>query len=137
MFRNRRKVRIEWGDCDPAGIVFYPRYFAICDASTHALFEAVFPPETRIFEHYGVLGYPLVNARAEFRIPSSYSEELTVESYVAEWRNSSFSVEHKFYKGERLALEGFETRVWAARHPDDPKRIVSRPIPQDLMDRFK
>ena len=38
---------------------------------------------------------------------------------------------------ERLALEGFETRVWAAKHPDDPRRIVSRPIPQDLMDRFK
>jgi len=30
-----------------------------------------------------------------------------------------------------------ETRVWAAHHPDDPKRIVSRPIPQDLIDRFK
>lgn len=24
---NRRTIRIEWGDCDPAGIVFYPRYF--------------------------------------------------------------------------------------------------------------
>src|ERR1017187_5514616 len=37
--RNTRKVRIEWGDCDPAGIVFYPRYFEIFDASTSALFE--------------------------------------------------------------------------------------------------
>ena len=24
-----RNARIEWGDCDPAGIVFFPRYFAI------------------------------------------------------------------------------------------------------------
>ena len=40
MLVNRRRVRIEWGDCDPAGIVFYPRYFAMFDASTHALFEA-------------------------------------------------------------------------------------------------
>ena len=37
--RNTRKVRIEWGDCDPAGIVFYPRYFEMFDASTSALFE--------------------------------------------------------------------------------------------------
>ena len=37
--RNTRKVRIEWGDCDPAGIIFYPRYFEIFDASTSALFE--------------------------------------------------------------------------------------------------
>ena len=35
MFSNRRTVRIEWGDCDAAGIVFYPRYFAMFDASTH------------------------------------------------------------------------------------------------------
>ena len=40
MFSNRRKVHIEWGDCDAAGIVFYPRYFAMFDASTHHLFEA-------------------------------------------------------------------------------------------------
>ena len=41
MLVNRRTVRIEWGDCDPAGIVFYPRYFAMFDASTSFLFEAV------------------------------------------------------------------------------------------------
>ena len=40
MLVNRRTVRIEWGDCDPAGIVFYPRYFAMFDASTSYLFEA-------------------------------------------------------------------------------------------------
>jgi acyl-CoA thioesterase FadM len=36
---NIRTVRIEWGDCDPAGIIFYPRYFEIFDASTALLFE--------------------------------------------------------------------------------------------------
>ena len=39
MLVNRRLVRIEWGDCDPAGIVYYPRYFAMFDASTTALIE--------------------------------------------------------------------------------------------------
>jgi len=38
-FSNTRTVRIEWGDCDPAGIIFYPRYFEIFDASTAMLFE--------------------------------------------------------------------------------------------------
>ena len=39
MLTNTRTVRIEWGDCDPAGIVFYPRFFAMFDTSTTALFE--------------------------------------------------------------------------------------------------
>ena len=39
MLVNTRRVRIEWGDCDPAGIIFYPRYFEFFDASTSALIE--------------------------------------------------------------------------------------------------
>ena len=27
MLINQRTVRIEWGDCDPGGIVYFPRYF--------------------------------------------------------------------------------------------------------------
>ena len=33
--RNVRTTRIEWCDCDPAGIIFYPRYFEIFDTSDH------------------------------------------------------------------------------------------------------
>src|SRR5262245_66291895 len=40
MFTNRRTVRIESGDCDPAGIVVYPRYFAMFDHSTGPLLES-------------------------------------------------------------------------------------------------
>ena len=35
MLTNSRTVRIEWGDCDPAGIVFYPRYFAMIQTGDH------------------------------------------------------------------------------------------------------
>ena len=39
MLKNTRTIRIQWGDCDPAGIVFYPRYFEWFDACTILLFE--------------------------------------------------------------------------------------------------
>ena len=39
MLSNIRTTRIEWGDCDPAGIMFYPRYFEIFDVSTTMLVE--------------------------------------------------------------------------------------------------
>ena len=35
---SRKTIRIEWGDCDPAQIVYFPRYFAYFDACTTALF---------------------------------------------------------------------------------------------------
>ena len=40
MFVHRRDVQIQWGDCDPANIVYYPRYFEMFDDSTSIMFEA-------------------------------------------------------------------------------------------------
>ena len=70
-FSNVRKVRIEWGDCDPAGIIFYPRYFEIFDASTSALFErALGMTKIRYLKAFDFAGYPLVRTRARFLRPT-------------------------------------------------------------------
>ncbi len=136
MLVNRKTIPIEWSDCDPAGIVFYPRYFAFFDSSTFALFARAGIPKRALMQTYGIVGTPLVDARAKFIIPSSYGDEVVVESHVAEWRRSSFDIRHKIFKGDALAVEGSETRVWAAPHPDDPKRIKALPIPAEVIARF-
>ena len=65
MLVNSRAVRIEWGDCDPAGIVYYPRYFAFFDASTSALLErALGMTKHHYLKAYDFSGHPLVNARS-------------------------------------------------------------------------
>ncbi len=137
MFTNRRTVRIEWGDCDAAQIVFYPRYFAFFDASTHHLFGAAGFPKPEMLKDPGFIGYPMVDTRAKFYVPSKFGDDIIIESTIAEFRRSSFDVLHKVYKGETLAIEAWETRVWAGPHPDDPDRIKSKPIPQHIIDRFK
>jgi 4-hydroxybenzoyl-CoA thioesterase len=37
MLVHRSNVRIQWGDCDPGGIVYFPRYLAMFDSATAAL----------------------------------------------------------------------------------------------------
>ncbi len=137
MLTNRRTVRIEWGDCDAANIVFYPRYFAFFDASTQYLFEAAGFSQPVLQKNSDFIGYPMVDTRARFIIPSTYGDDIIIESTIAEFRRSSFDVTHKVYKGEALAIEAWETRVWTGRHPDDPARMKSRPVPQEIIDRFK
>jgi 4-hydroxybenzoyl-CoA thioesterase len=46
---------------------------------------------------------------------------------------SSFKLEHKLTLKGVLAVEGYETRVWAVRDPADPKRIKSQPLPAELV----
>src|SRR5262245_12732559 len=64
-FTFRREVRIEWGDCDPAGIVFYPRYLAFFDANTAYLFEAAGLPKADLVRTYDIVGMPLVDVQGE------------------------------------------------------------------------
>src|ERR1700692_3490137 len=64
-FVNRRQFMIEWGHCDPAGIVFNSRFFEFFDWGTWTLFEAalgVKPHE--LGPTYGIMGIPLVGAGA-------------------------------------------------------------------------
>ena len=136
MFANRRAVHIEWGDCDAAGIVFYPRYFAMFDASTHHLFEAAGWRKAELRREFAMIGFPMVDTRAKFILPSSYGDDIVIETRVAALRNSSFDIEHRVWKGEALAVEGVETRVWCGPHPEDPQRLKARPIPAEVVRRL-
>jgi 4-hydroxybenzoyl-CoA thioesterase len=133
MLVHRRSLRIEWGDCDAAGIVFYPRYFAWFDASTFHLFEQTGMSMRALWEKYGSVGTPLVDAQSKFVIPSRWGDDLVCESMVTEWGQSSFTVEHKLLKNEKLAVHGVEKRVWVVPHPTEKGRIKSAPIPHEII----
>ena len=139
MLVNSREVEIEWGDCDAAGIVFYPRYFAMFDASTAALFQrALGMTKKAMLRHYDAVGFPMVDTRATFRVPCAFGDEVRIESTVTEFRRASFDVRHRLLRDDdALAVEGFETRVWVGRHPDKPDGIKALPIPEDLIARFR
>jgi 4-hydroxybenzoyl-CoA thioesterase len=127
---------VGWGDCDPAGIVFYPRYFAWFDAATAALFASAGLPIHKLFPDYGIAGMPMVETRARFITPSRFGDEVRIESTVSEFRRSSFDVRHRLFRGDSLGVEGFETRVWTIWDPENPERLKSATIPVDVIARF-
>ena len=136
MFVHRRDVQIQWGDCDPANIVYYPRYFEMFDDSTSIMFEAAGFSKQDIVKKYGLAGIPMVDTRAKFYIASTYGDWITLESRVESIRRSSFEVTHKVYKGDALAIEAFETRVLVGYHPEDHSRLKSAPFPKEMIVRF-
>jgi 4-hydroxybenzoyl-CoA thioesterase len=137
MLSNARTIRVQWGDCDPAGIVFYPRYFEWFDASSILLFEkATGMTKIRMLQRYDGAGLALLEARAVFKIASHYGEDLRIETQITEFKRSSFFVQHKVRKAGVLALEGFETRLWTVRDPADPARLKSAPMPDEIRAAF-
>jgi 4-hydroxybenzoyl-CoA thioesterase len=130
-------LTIAWGQCDPAGIVFNPRFFEMFDANSWMLFEAVLGVKPQdLAATYGIVGIALVDARANFLKPAKFGDSVEIVSRISEFRRSSFDVEHKITVGGELAVEGMETRVWAARDAADPDKIKAIAIPQDLIARF-
>ena len=138
MFSNKRSVRIVWGDCDPAGIVFYPRYFEMFDASTTALFErALGMNKFEFVKAYDSVGYPMVDTRARFLLPTRYGDDVVIETEITEIKRSSFEIRHRLIKDGALAVEGFETRVWVARDPADPDKIRAKPLPDEMVAKLR
>ncbi len=137
MLSNRKEIQVEWGDCDPAGIVYFPRFFEYFDACTNALFEKAGFRKAEMLGAYGLLGIPMVDTRAQFYAPASFGEIVTIESRISEWGRSSFQVEHKLYKGEQLAAEGTEKRVWTVKDPLAKNGMRSEAIPAEVKNRFE
>jgi 4-hydroxybenzoyl-CoA thioesterase len=136
MLVNRKVIHIEWGHCDPAGIVYYPRYLEYFDNCTAALFEQAGLPKYEMLKTYGIAGIAMVDMRVRFLAPSRFGEDVTIESSIPRWRNSSFDVHHKLLKAAVLAVECFETRVWAVYSAEDPGKLQSKPVPREIIDRF-
>ena len=138
MLKNVHRIRIEWGDCDPAGIVFYPRYFEWFDRCTHHLFEAATGLIKKdMLDKYQGAGIALLEARAEFKAASHYGEDLDIESEVVEFRRSSFFLEHRVTKAGQPMLKGYETRLWTVRDPDKPGGLKSAAMPADIIAAFQ
>lgn len=138
MFKHSRELEIEWGDCDAAGIVFYPRYFAMFDASTAYLLEAAMGmKKAQWTRHFGILGIPMVDTGASFKVPSKYGDVVRIDSEVSAIGRSSFEIRHQLFRGDVLAVAAHEKRVWVAGDPDNPQSIAARPLPDDLIARLK
>jgi 4-hydroxybenzoyl-CoA thioesterase len=126
---------VTWGDCDPAGIIYYPTYFRWIDAGTWNLFfKAGLTPE-RLRNEYPGMDMPIVSAQLEFSNPAPFGVSAEVRSFVEHWGGKSFRVRHEIIRGDgaRLAL-GTETRAWVYAQPGGVLRAQA--IPESLKQRF-
>jgi YbgC/YbaW family acyl-CoA thioester hydrolase len=128
--------QVHWGDCDPAGIIFYPTYFRWMDAATWALFDAVgYTAQRMKAEH---LAMPLVAADCRFIAPAEHGARCEVRSRVTRLGGKSFVVAHDVVRQDASPLaSGTETRVWArfANGPGTP--LKGEAIPEGLKALFR
>src|SRR4029079_8846510 len=110
------RVQVGWGDCDPAGIVFYPRFYAWMDTVSHVLAremgirrEWMMRPVTEMF------GFRVVGKEAQYLSPARMDDVLEVRTWVSRVGRSSLSLRHEIVRvedgGEELLVRGRAERV--------------------------
>ncbi len=136
-FVSKRHFKIEWGHCDPAGIVFNARFFEFFDTATWIMFETALGVKQRdLAKTFDILGIPLVDARANFTVPAKFGDMVEMHSQISEFRRSSFEIRHQIFVDGKLGIDGSETRVWAVLDPETGA-LKTRPIPETVIAKFR
>jgi 4-hydroxybenzoyl-CoA thioesterase len=120
---GRFACQVQWGDCDPAGIIFYPTYFRWMDAATWALMDSVGYSAKRMRSEH--LAMPLVSAQCDFLAPAEQGDHCELRSRISRFGGKSFAVMHEIVRVDGMVLaNGAETRVWGrfASGPGTPMR---------------
>ncbi len=127
------EVEVMFGDCDPAGIVFYPNFQKWMDASSLNFFRHCgVPPWRELEKATGIIGTPLLEIQTRFFAPATYGDRLQIHTRVTEWRDKVLIHQHIVKRGDTVLCEGSETRAFCVRDPANPKRIKAVPIPADI-----
>src|SRR5258706_5224787 len=98
----RFACEVHWGDCDPAGIIFYPTYFRWFDAATWAFFASVGYTAKRMRAEVRAL--PLVNADCQFMHPAGQADRCEVRSAIDRFGGKSFVVTHEVVRDDGTTL---------------------------------
>jgi 4-hydroxybenzoyl-CoA thioesterase len=123
--------QVHWGNCDPAGIIFYPTYYQWFDAASWAFFDSVGYSAKRMRAELRAM--PLVAADCQFKHPAEQGDRCEVRSRIARWGGKSFVVAHDVVRSDgKLLASGTETRVWG-RYEDGPgSPMRGMAIPEEL-----
>ena len=136
MFANTSWRTVAWGDCDPAGIVFYPRFFDMFDSATASLMKAATGlPRIALIAREGILGWPMVDARAVFHAPVRFDDHVRIKTCVTRLGRSSFDLEHKLWLDGVLCATGVEIRIWAG-HGEEGKAMAPLVLPEAIRARL-
>jgi 4-hydroxybenzoyl-CoA thioesterase len=130
---THHSVTVQFGDCDPGGIVFFPNFLRWMDAASLMFFTQCGVPPWRVLERErGIVGTPVLEINTKFHKTVSYGDTIQIATHVLEWRRVVFIQIHRVTRGDELVCEGREVRTFIKRDEHDPDRMRAIPVPEDI-----
>lgn len=95
--------------CDPAGIVFYPRYFEMVNDCVEAFFDEVLGTPFEELHKSG--GVPTAQISSRFSKPSRHGDQLVLTLHVRNVGRTSMTYEMQAHADDTLRFETTATLV--------------------------
>lgn len=104
--------KVMWGDLDPLGIVFYPRYYEWMDGSSHMFFESLGIPLGGLLKERGII-FALLETGCRFIAPLRYHETISFRTSIVELSSKTVKLRHQIFRGKQgeIVAEGAELRI--------------------------
>src|SRR5258708_32521581 len=106
-------ITVEWGDCDEAGVVFYPNYFYWLDCAFQRLLRRQGLSQRELRRRFGAVT-PIVQAHCDFKEPARYDAQLEIEGNVPAESERKFRVDYQLVSSGTTVGVGYEVRARAA-----------------------
>lgn len=123
------RVRVLFGDCDPANIVYFPNFYRWMDQATHDLCEAAGFELVRVRRELQWIGFPIAEAGARFLRPATINDLLRIETRIRLWQPKRFLLDHRILRDDTLLVEGWQTRFIGVHRADRGGRLAALDIP--------
>ena len=99
--------------CDPAGIVFYPRYFEMINDATEALFDQRLQcPWEKLHVNGNI---PTVEITTRFTAPSRHGDDMTIRVVGTRLGRTSLSLAFQASCGSEARFSAASTLVYVAK----------------------
>jgi 4-hydroxybenzoyl-CoA thioesterase len=116
-----RLIPIEFNHCDPAGIVFYPRYFEMTNSVVENFFADVAGRSFAAMSSAAPInGVPTVRIAAEFVAPSRLGDKVLFSLRISQLGSRSAAFELEAAADGERRMRATITLVWTAGHRSAP-----------------
>jgi acyl-CoA thioester hydrolase len=124
-------VRVYWEDTDAGGIVYYANYLKFMERARTEWLRSLGIDQTVLLAQDGLM-FVVVEARAQYRVPARYGDELEVVTRVAQRRHVSLTFEQDIVRRQgqdRELLVAGQVRVACL----DANKFRPCPLPARLL----
>jgi acyl-CoA thioester hydrolase/1,4-dihydroxy-2-naphthoyl-CoA hydrolase len=107
-------IRVNFFDCDPAGILFFANLFKFAHTGYEKMMEE-FNLEIDFFDNENFV-LPIINSDAKFIKPIKTGDNLELKIIVSQLKNSSFELKYSFNQNNTLSAEVKTVHVCVSRN---------------------